>query len=67
MRVSLSLIMVGSLSSEALAQTCPSPPTAACIQQVGHQLQNDLILWGAAAIGLAVVAAGVKWIMRLMQ
>ncbi len=41
--------------------------TAAAINAIGAQLQTDLIAWGAAAIGLAIVAAGTKWIMRLMQ
>ena len=41
--------------------------TATAIQTIGQTLQADLIAWGAAAIGLAIVAAGVKWIMRLLS
>ena len=41
--------------------------TAAQIQAIGNTLAGDLAAWGAAAIGLALVAAGVKWIMRLLS
>lgn len=41
--------------------------TANQIQSIGQTLQGDLIAWGAAAIGLAVVAAGVKWVLRLLS
>lgn len=41
--------------------------TATAIQTIGQTLQGDLIAWGAAAIGIAVIAAGVKWIMRLLS
>ena len=40
--------------------------TASQIQSIGNALASDLVAWGIAAIGLAVVAAGVKWIMRLL-
>ncbi len=41
--------------------------TATAIQTIGQALAGDLVAWGAAAITLAVVAAGVKWIMRLLS
>lgn len=41
--------------------------TATAIHTIGQTLQADLIAWGAAAIGLAIVAAGVKWVMRLLN
>ena len=40
--------------------------TAAQIQAIGNTLAGDLVAWGTAAIGIAIVAAGVKWIMRLL-
>jgi len=40
--------------------------SANAIATIGQTLQTDLIAWGAAAIGLAIVAAGVRWIMRLL-
>lgn len=40
--------------------------TAAAINAIGQTLATDLVAWGAAAIAMAVVVAGVKWIMRLL-
>lgn len=36
-------------------------------QQVYTQLLQDMIAWGIAVIALAVIAAGAKWIMRLLR
>lgn len=41
--------------------------SASAIQAVGQALVGDLVAWGAAAIALALVVAGVKWIMRLLN
>lgn len=41
--------------------------TASAINAIGQVLQADLIAWGAAAIGIALAAAGARWIMRLMH
>lgn len=41
--------------------------TASAINTIGQTLAGDLVAWGTAAIALAVVVAGVKWIMRLLQ
>ena len=41
--------------------------SASAIHDVGQALVGDLVAWGAAAIALAVVVAGVKWIMRLLH
>lgn len=40
--------------------------TASAINAIGQTLAADLVAWGAAAIAMAVVVAGVKWIMRLL-
>ena len=37
------------------------------INQLGRVLQNDMILWGTAAIGLAVIAAAAMWVIRLLR
>jgi hypothetical protein len=37
------------------------------INQLGRALEHDMILWGAAAIGLAVIAATAMWIIRLLR
>lgn len=41
--------------------------TAHQINQLGQTLANDVLAWGAAAIGIAVVAATALWIMRLVR
>ena len=41
--------------------------TAQQIHSIGNALATDLVAWGTAAIGLAVVAAGVAWIVRLLR
>ncbi|MEW6543825.1 MAG: hypothetical protein AB1411_09475 [Nitrospirota bacterium] len=41
--------------------------TASAITTIGQTLTADLMAWGAAALALAVVVAGVKWIMRLLS
>ena len=37
------------------------------INQLGHALANDMIAWGAAAIGIAVVAAAAMWVIRVLR
>ena len=37
------------------------------VNQLGHALQGDILAWGAAAIGIAIVAATALWIMRLVR
>jgi hypothetical protein len=41
--------------------------TAQQIQTIGNALATDLVAWGTAAISLAMVAAGVAWILRLLR
>lgn len=41
--------------------------TAQNITQIGNALAGDLLAWGAAAIAIAVVAAGAMWILRLLR
>ena len=41
--------------------------TAQQIQTIGHALATDLVAWGTAAIGLALVAAGAAWVLRLLR
>jgi hypothetical protein len=41
--------------------------TASQIQTIGQALATDLVAWGTAAIGIALVAAGAAWIMRLLR
>ena len=40
--------------------------TAQKITQMGNALAGDLLAWGAAAIGIAMVAAAAMWILRLV-
>lgn len=37
------------------------------ISSIGNTLATDLAAWGTAAIGIALVAAGAAWIMRLLR
>ncbi len=37
------------------------------IGQLGQALSGNILAWGAAAIGLAVAAAGVMWVKRLLS
>jgi hypothetical protein len=37
------------------------------INHLGRALQGDVIAWGAAAIGLAVIAAAAMWVIRLLR
>lgn len=41
--------------------------TASQITTIGNALATDLVAWGTAAIGIALVAAGAMWIMRLLR
>ena len=41
--------------------------TAQQIQTIGNALAVDLVAWGPAAIGLALVAAGAAWGLRLLR
>lgn len=41
--------------------------TAQQINQLGHILASDILAWGAAAIGIAVVAAAAMWVMRVLR
>ena len=41
--------------------------TASQIQTIGNALAADLLAWGTAAIGLALVAAGAAWVLRLLR
>jgi hypothetical protein len=41
--------------------------TAQQIQTIGNALAVDLVAWGTAAIGLALVAAGAAWVLRLLR
>lgn len=41
--------------------------TAAQIQAIGNALATDIVAWGTAAIGLALVAAAAAWILRLLR
>ena len=41
--------------------------TAQQIQTIGNALATDLVTWGTAAIGLALVAAGAAWVLRLIR
>ncbi|KXK02785.1 MAG: hypothetical protein UZ03_NOB001001876 [Nitrospira sp. OLB3] len=36
------------------------------IQQIGTALDADVLAWGAAAIGLAIAAAAVAWVKKLL-
>lgn len=37
------------------------------IQSLADALSGDVLLWGAAAIGLSIAAAAVMWVKRLME
>ena len=37
------------------------------IQTIGNALATDLVAWGTAAIGIALVAAGAAWVFRLIR
>lgn len=37
------------------------------IQSLADALSADVVLWGAAAIGLSIAAAAVMWVKRLMD
>ena len=39
--------------------------TAHQINQLGQTLANDILAWGTAAIGIAVVAAAAMWVIRV--
>ena len=41
--------------------------TAQQIQTLGNALATDLVAWGTAANGLALVAAGAAWVLRLLR
>jgi len=41
--------------------------TASQINQPGQTLAGDMIAWGAAAIGIAVVAAAAMWVIRVLR
>ena len=41
--------------------------TAQQIQTIGNALATDLVAWGTAAIGLALVGAGAAWVLRLLR
>ena len=41
--------------------------TAQQIQTIGNALATDLVAWRTAAIGLAHVAAGAAWVLRLLR
>ena len=41
--------------------------TAQQIQTIGNALATDLVAWGTVAIGLALVAAGAAWVLRLLR
>lgn len=41
--------------------------TASQINNLGSTLQGDMIAWGAAAIGIAVIAAAALWVMRVLR
>jgi hypothetical protein len=41
--------------------------TAQGITAIGNALAGDLVAWGTAAIGIALVAAGSAWILRLLR
>ena len=41
--------------------------TAQQIQTIGNALATDLVAWGTAAIGLALVDAGAAWVLRLLR
>ena len=41
--------------------------TASQIHTIGTALATDLVAWGTAAIGLALVAAGAAWVLRLIR
>ena len=40
---------------------------ASDLQQLGQALSADLIGWGAAVIGIALTAAAVIWVLRLVR
>lgn len=37
------------------------------IQQLGQALAGDVLAWGSAAIGIALVAMVVLWVARLLR
>lgn len=37
------------------------------IQSLADALSGDVLLWGAAAIGVSIAAATVLWVKRLMD
>ena len=41
--------------------------TANQIHQLGQTLANDVLAWGTAAIGIAVIAAAAMWVMRVLR
>ena len=41
--------------------------TAQQIQTIGNALAADLVAWGTAAIGRALVAARAAWALRLLR
>jgi len=41
--------------------------TASQITTIGNVLATDLLAWGTAAIGIALVAATAMWILRLLR
>jgi hypothetical protein len=41
--------------------------TATQIQTIGNALATDLVAWGTAAIGIALVAAWAAWVLRLLR
>jgi hypothetical protein len=41
--------------------------TAQQINHLGRVLEADLVAWGAAAIGMAIVAAGALWVLRMLR
>ena len=41
--------------------------TATQINNLGAVLQADMLAWGAAAIGIAVVAAAAMWVIRVLR
>ena len=40
--------------------------TAQTINQLGAMFAKDVVAWGYAALGIALVASAVLWIMRLI-
>ncbi len=40
---------------------------ASDLHQLGNALSADIIGWGAAAIGIALTASAVLWVLRLLR